>query len=61
MAAAPVKGPLMTSSTPDVVTRYLTAQAAGDYDALVTLFAADAVVIDEGQTRRGAKEIRAWR
>ena len=25
------------------------------------LFAADAIVIDEGQTRRGTAEIRAWR
>src|ERR1700682_3064178 len=51
----------MAISTPDVVTRYFTAQAARDFDTLVTLFADDAVVIDEGQTRRGTKEIRTWR
>src|ERR1700736_1741009 len=51
----------MAISTPGVITRYFTAQAARDFDTLVTLFAADAVVIDEGQTRRGATEIRAWR
>ena len=61
MAPAQVKGPSMAISTPGVVTRYFTAQAARDFDTLVTLFAADAVVIDEGRTRRGANEIRAWR
>jgi uncharacterized protein (TIGR02246 family) len=61
MAAAQVKGPIMAISTPGVVTRYFTAQAARDFDTLVTLFADDAVVIDEGQTRRGTQEIRAWR
>ncbi len=51
----------MAISTPDVVSCYLTAQAARDFDALVTLFADDAIVIDEGKTMRGTKEIRAWR
>ena len=51
----------MAMSTPDVVTRYFDAQAARDFDTLVTLFAADAVVIDEGKTRRGTQQIRAWR
>jgi ketosteroid isomerase-like protein len=59
--AAQVKGPIMAISTPDVVSRYLTAQAARDFDTLVTLFADDAIVIDEGKTMRGTKEIRAWR
>jgi len=51
----------MTTSTPAVITRYFAAQAARDFDTLVTLFADDAIVIDEGKTRRGTKEIRAWR
>jgi hypothetical protein len=51
----------MAAPAPDVITRYFAAQAAGDHDALVALFAADAVVIDEGRTRRGTREIRAWR
>jgi uncharacterized protein (TIGR02246 family) len=51
----------MGISTPGVVTRYFTAQAARDFDTLIKLFAADAVVIDEGKTRRGAREIRTWR
>jgi len=48
-------------SVPDVITRYFAAQAARDFDTLLTLFANDAVVIHEGRTRRGASEIRAWR
>ena len=51
----------MASSVPDVITRYFAAQAARDFDTLLTLFADDAVVIDEGRTRRGASEIRVWR
>ena len=51
----------MTTSTPAVITRYFAAQAARNFDTLVTLFADDAIVIDEGKTRRGTKEIRAWR
>jgi uncharacterized protein (TIGR02246 family) len=51
----------MATSTPDVVTRYFNAQAARDFDTLATLFAEDAVVVDEGKTRRGTNEIRAWR
>src|ERR1700724_3827005 len=51
----------MGTATPAVITRNFPAQAARDFDTLVTRFADDAVVIDEGQTRRGATEIRAWR
>ena len=51
----------MATSVPDVVSRYFAAQAARDFDALLALFADDAVVVDEGQTRRGASQIRAWR
>jgi uncharacterized protein (TIGR02246 family) len=51
----------MSTSVPDVITRYFAAQSARDFDTLVTLFADDAVVVDEGQTRRGRNEIRAWR
>jgi uncharacterized protein (TIGR02246 family) len=51
----------VASSVPDVITRYFAAQAARDFETLLTLFADDAVVIDEGRTRRGASEIRAWR
>lgn len=51
----------MHTSAPAVIQRYFEAQSARDFDALIALFADDAVVIDEGQTRRGAHEIRAWR
>ena len=51
----------MALSTPAVITRYFAAQAARDFDTLVELFADDAIVIDEGKSRRGTKEIRAWR
>jgi ketosteroid isomerase-like protein len=45
----------------DITARYLAADARRDTDALLVLFTNDAVVVDEGQTRRGASEIRAWR
>ena len=51
----------MATSVPDVIARYFSAQAARDFDTVLMLFADDAVVIDEGQARRGAREIRAWR
>jgi len=51
----------MAISTPGVITRYFAAQAARDFDTLVTLFADDGIVVDEGQTRHGTTEIRAWR
>ena len=51
----------MALSIPAVITRYFAAQSARDFDTLVTLFADDAIVIDEGKSRRGTKEIRAWR
>jgi uncharacterized protein (TIGR02246 family) len=61
MVAAWRKGRSVAISVPNVITRYFAAQAARDFDTLLTLFADDAVVIDEGRTRRGASEIRAWR
>jgi ketosteroid isomerase-like protein len=46
--------------TPDVITHYFSSAARRDTEALVALFADDAVVLDEGETRRGASEIRTW-
>ena len=46
---------------PDVITRYYAAAAAGDIDALVSCFATDAHVHDDGRDYRGVAEIRAWR
>jgi uncharacterized protein (TIGR02246 family) len=47
--------------TPDVITRYFEAQASRDFDTLVGLFADDAVLVDEGHSRRGTAAIRDWR
>jgi len=46
--------------TPDVITAYFAAAAQRDGAAVVALFTADAVVVDEGQVRRGTQAIRAW-
>ena len=50
----------MPSPVPDVITSYFEADARRDVDAIVALFAAAAVVVDEGKTRHGIREIRAW-
>lgn len=46
--------------TPIPVDRYFAADGRRDADAIVDLFTADAVVVDEGRTRRGTAEIREW-
>jgi ketosteroid isomerase-like protein len=51
----------MPNPVPDVITRYFEADARRDNDAIVALFTDDAVVVDEGETRRGIGKIRAWR
>ena len=43
-----------------LVRRYFELDADRDIDSILALFSADATVIDEGQTRRGIAEIRAW-
>jgi ketosteroid isomerase-like protein len=50
-----------TTTTPDVINRYLTAAAAGDLDTLVDCFTEDGFVIDEGQRYTGHEEILGWR
>jgi ketosteroid isomerase-like protein len=50
----------MPSSVPEVVNRYFALDADRDIDALVSLFAPDASVLDEGQEYRGAEAIRSW-
>jgi hypothetical protein len=44
----------------EVVRRYFTLDADRNIDAIVALFADDATVVDEGETRHGTMEIRAW-
>jgi ketosteroid isomerase-like protein len=51
-------GPL--AQAPEVVREYFERDADRDVDAIVALFTADAVVVDEGETRRGTGQILAW-
>jgi uncharacterized protein (TIGR02246 family) len=51
----------VSESTPEVIRRYVAAQAARDFGALPDLFTDDGVVVDEGKTWRGKDQIRAWR
>jgi uncharacterized protein (TIGR02246 family) len=46
---------------PEVINAYFRAIDEGDADAMVACFTDDAEVTDEGTSRRGANEIRAWR
>jgi hypothetical protein len=43
-----------------LIRRYFELDADRDIDSIVVLFSTDATVLDEGQTRRGIAEIRAW-
>ena len=49
------------TSLPDVISRYYTCAAAGDVDALLSCFTADARVRDEGRDYHGLDAIRGWR
>lgn len=51
----------MSTTSANVITRYFAADARRDSAAIVALFTADAVVVDEGQTWRGTGAIRNWR
>ena len=51
----------MTPPLPAVLNRYFEAQNAHDIDAMVTCFAPDAAVRDEGRDYLGAEAIRAWK
>jgi len=50
----------MPTPLPDIVSSFFEHDAVRDIDAIVSLFADDATVIDEGETRHGTTEIRAW-
>ena len=50
----------MSQSLPEVVSRYFELDAVRDVEAIVALFTDDATVVDEGATRQGRSEIRAW-
>ena len=49
------------SSMPETVNQYFALDARRDHDAILALFADDAVVIDEGETMTGRDAIRSWR
>ena len=50
----------MPTELPEPVSRYFEHDARRDIDAIVALFADDATVTDEGETRHGIAEIRTW-
>ena len=50
----------MSSEVPYVVSRYFERDTDRDIDAIVSLFADDATVIDEREEHHGTAEIRAW-
>ena len=50
----------MPTELPEPVSRYFELDARRDIDAIVALFADDATVTDEGETRQGVAEIRTW-
>jgi ketosteroid isomerase-like protein len=50
----------MSTNLPDVISRYFERDTDRDIDSIVSLFAEDATVIDEGEERHGTAEIRAW-
>lgn len=45
---------------PPSIRTYFDAQAPQDAETLAEAFAPDAIVRDEGETRRGRDDIRAW-
>ena len=44
----------------DLIRRYFDLDVDRDIESIVALFSDDAIVVDEGQTRHGTEEIRAW-
>jgi ketosteroid isomerase-like protein len=52
--------PIDTRDLPEVITEYLTAHLTRDLDPALARYTEDAVVVDEGRTYRGKREIRDW-
>ena len=50
----------MPTNLPDVISRYFERDSDRDIESIVSLFAEDAIVIDEREERHGTAEIRAW-
>jgi hypothetical protein len=51
----------MSVQLPKPIELYMSSENAHDTDALAVCFATDATVSDEGRTRKGLKDIVAWR
>lgn len=45
---------------PPAIEGYFESESRGDVEAIVALFARDALVIDDGRTWQGSADIRAW-
>jgi len=50
----------MNTKLPEALERYFRAVNEQDLDGMLAAFAEDAVVKDEGKTRRGQKAVREW-
>ena len=50
----------MPLQIPEPLTGYFEHDTQRDVEAIVAIFADDATVTDEGETRQGVAEIRAW-
>ena len=50
----------IASASAEVVRRYFELDAERDVDAIIALLGDHAIVVDEGETRHGTMEIRAW-
>ena len=55
-----VEGVTLKTKLPDPLASYFDAVNREDVDAMLTPFAANAVVTDEGKTRSGVVELREW-
>jgi hypothetical protein len=51
----------MSVQLPKPIELYMSSENARDTDAIAACFAPDATVSDEGRTRKGLKDIVAWR
>jgi SnoaL-like domain len=51
----------MSSHLPKPIELFMSSENTHDTDAVADCFAPDATVRDEGRTRKGLKEIAAWR
>jgi hypothetical protein len=50
----------MSVAMPEIISRYFERDADRNIDSILDLFAHNATVVDEGETRHGTTEIHAW-